>query len=219
LGLIYLGALIVGAGIIGVQLFMSSSHDVDSGGHSDANAHGEPNHDADHSLQAGPHEPALDSLHGPVPAGSKGDWSEADWGGIAIFLSLRFWTFGLMAFGLLGCFLHYLNLASGSATAISATVLGVLSGCLAAYTFQALSRSHVNSGASQDELVGQVGRVMLPPNSEGHAKVRLSVKGQTIDYVVTSDESLEVGASVLVEEVRGAQLHVSPAPAGLKYTD
>jgi hypothetical protein len=46
------------------------------------------------------------------------------------------------------------------------------------------------------------------------------VKGQMIDYVATSDEaSLELGASVLVEELRGNQVHVSPAPAGLSYSD
>lgn len=214
MGLIYLAALIVGAGIIAVQLFMSSGHDVDGGGHLDAKLGGGPGHAADLGLHHGDSprlEPGL--MHAPVDAG------KPDWGGLALLLSLRFWTFGLMAFGLLGCMLHYLHLASTVATAISSVGLGLVSGFLAAFSLQALSRSNLNSGASQGELVGQVGRVLLAPNAEGRAKVRLNVKGQSIDYVVTSDDALEVGASVLVEEVRGAQLHVSPAPAGLKYSD
>ena len=132
---------------------------------------------------------------------------------------MRFWTFALMSFGLLGTFLHYLDLASAPATAISASVLGIFCGWLAAYSFRALARSNPDSGARSAELVGQVGKVLLPPNTQGRAKIRLRVKGQLIDYVATSDEPLLSGTSVLVEEVRGERLHVSPAPAGLKYED
>ncbi len=227
MGLIYLAAMIVGAGIIGLQLFMSSD-DADAGAHGDLDAHADldahgdldahadldadADLDGDADVHAGP-----GAEHALVHA--DGAAAKLDLGGIAIFLSLRFWTFALMSFGLLGCFLHYLKLASPLATGISSTLLGISSGLLAAYTFRALARSNLNSGASSNELVGQVGKVLLPPNTHGRAKIRLRVKGQMIDYVATSDEQLEPGASVLVEEVRGERLHVSPAPSGLKYGD
>jgi membrane protein implicated in regulation of membrane protease activity len=199
--------MIVGLGIVVVQLFMSSGKDVDASGQFgggggkdlqlDADAHG-----VDADAQAHGHHDA-----------------KLDISVLAMFLSLRFWTFALMAFGLLGCFLHYLKLATPLATGLSSGALGLFSGWLAAYTFRALSRNVPNSGVSSTELVGQVGKVMLAPNAQGRSKIRLSVKGQMIDYVATSDELLEAGASVLVEEVRGQQLHVSPAPGDLKYND
>lgn len=209
MGVIYLASLIVGLGIIAVQLLLSGDGDTDDhveadGGH----------FDADHDLDgldadgAGHHDLGESDAAAPVGLGVA-----------AVFLSMRFWTFGLMAFGLLGCFLHYLGLASPSVTAVSAAAIGVLSGWLASYTFLALMRSSPNSGASSAELVGQVGKVMLPPNSQGRAKIRLRVKGQMIDYVATTDEQLVAGTSVLVEEVRGEQVHVSAAPAGLKYEE
>ena len=139
---------------------------------------------------------------------------------LAVILSLRFWTFALMAFGMLGSFLYFFDLAPMWWTFGSSIALGLFSGWLASWTFLKLSRSTPNSGAQAFELVGQVGKVMLPLNEEGRAKVRLRVRGQIVDYVATTDDAqLDPGSSVLVEEIRGNSVHVSPAPSGLKYSD
>lgn len=209
MGVIYLASLIVGLGIIAIQLLMSGDGDSDAhvdadGGHFDADGVDVDGDAGDTDLGADDGSPGID-----------GDGV----GFASVFLSVRFWTFGLMAFGLFGCLLHYLELASTLTTLISSAGVGLLSGWFASYTFLALMRSNPNSGVGSGELVGQVGKVMLPANSEGRAKVRLRVKGQMIDYVATTDEELPLGASVLVEEVRGEQVHVSAAPAGLRYEE
>ena len=67
--------------------------------------------------------------------------------------------------------------------------------------------------------MGQVGKVLVPPNEAGRSKVRFVVKGQIVDYLATTDDPLEAGADVMVEEVRGNQVHVSAAPSGLKFSE
>jgi membrane protein implicated in regulation of membrane protease activity len=196
MGAIYLGSLIVGLGILLLQVGMSSGKDLDGGGKSlDFDGDGDADHGMDHG-QAG------------------------DGHFVGLFLSFRFWTFALASFGMVGSALHFLALASATTALLASGAFGLIAGLGAAWTFRTLGKNTVNSGADVREIVGQVGKVMLPPNADGRAKVRLLVKGQLVDYLATSDDpSLLSGASVLVEEVRGNEVHVSPAPAGLKYSD
>lgn len=132
---------------------------------------------------------------------------------------LRFWTFASLAFGLLGCFLHYLELAPPLLTLLSSVGVGLASGTLASVTFVKLSSESTNSGADTRDLVGQIGRVLIATNEEGTLKVRVRVRGQLTDYLASSDGALESGVSVLVEDVQGDRLLVSAAPAELKFTE
>lgn len=195
-GILYLAALIVGAGTIGVQLFMG--HDTDAGG---ADMHADFSTDADMDVAGGPHLDAAHELEGGAG------------GFAAIFLSLRFWTFGLLAFGMVGTLLFYLHLASSPVTLVAALAMGLGSGFVASSVFRALKRSSVSSAAEAGDAVGQVGKVLVPCERGGHGKVRLEVRGQSIDYLATTDdESLSDGELVLVEQVEDGTLHVSKAP-------
>lgn len=203
MGTLYLVTLFVGLGTILVQLLLST--DKDAHGAFDVDSV-----DADGSTES----------HFDAGADGDADHGEADGlAPLAVLLSLRFWTFSLMSFGLFGSFLHFLSLADPAIAAAAATVMGLFCGWFASWAFFKLSSSSTNSGADSSELLGQVGRVILPPNEAGRAKVRLRVKGQLIDYLATTDGELEAGSSVMVEEVRGNQVHVSPAPSGLKFSE
>ncbi len=212
MGAVYLASLIIGLGILLLQLFMSSDKDLDASSETfdatdpaltadaGADVHPSPAHSADHH-----------SLSSSV----------FDVGSVAtLFVSFRFWTFALAAFGTLGSFLHYTGFGSFAGTLMASLLVALVCGLGASWTFRYLGSKSLNSGAGAGELVGQIGKVLLPPNTAGRAKVRLYVKGQVVDYLATTDDrSLELGTSVLVVEVRGNQLHVSAAPAGLKYSD
>jgi hypothetical protein len=194
LGTIYLAALVLGLGMILVQLLMSAGSDA-----ADGSAEGV--HDTDDSALV------HDAAH---PGGFR----------FALVFRLRFWTFALMAFGLLGTFLHFIAQLPRWGTLGAALAIGLLSGAVAVWTFAKLSEKGSNSGAESSELLGQLGRVLLPSTQAGVTKVRLRVRGQVVDYIATSDDvGLQPGVSVLVEEVRGDRVHVSAAPAGLKFTD
>lgn len=197
-GILYLAALILGAGTIAVQLLMG--HDASAGADMDADADFDA--DADMDVAGGAQ---LDAVHE----------ADTDAGGFAaIFLSLRFWTFGFLAFGMVGTLLHYLRLSSSSSvTLIAALAMGLGSGFLASWVFRALKRSGVSSAADESDAVGQVGKVLVPCERGGHAKVRLELRGQSIDFLATTDdESLDDGELVMVEELRDGTLHVSKAP-------
>jgi len=198
-GILYLAALILGGGTILVQLFMG--HDADAGADADLAVDADFDADADMDLAGGPQ---LDAVH-------EADTDTA--GFAAIFLSLRFYTFALLAFGMVGTLLFYLRLSSSVVTLVAALVMGLASGFVASWVFQSLKRSAVSSAAGEDDAVGQVGKVLVPCERGGHAKVRVELRGQSIDFLATTDdEALTDGELVLVEQVEGGTLHVSKAP-------
>jgi len=190
MGIVYLAALILGLGITALQLVMSGDHGADhdvGGGH----------HDGDHGHHG----------HG---GGGGSDL-------LAIVTSVRFWTFGALGFGLLGALLHYLHLASGLLAAALAVIAGIASGSAASLTFRALTRTATESGGESGDLMGQVGRVLVPLSAGSRGKIRVVVRGRTVDYIATTDEAaIEEGQKVLVEDIRGQELHVSKAPPELE---
>jgi membrane protein implicated in regulation of membrane protease activity len=196
-GILYLAALIIGLGTIGLQLLMAGDGDGDLDAHADVDADMDMDMDMDADADAHGHG----DFHG-------------DAGFLPIFLSLRFWTFGLMAFGLVGTLIHYLHLAGGIVTPAIAISLGLACGFMASWVFRALARSDTTSGHHSRDAVGQVGKVLVPLEKGGRGKVRIEMRGQIHDFLVTSDEQeLRAGEIVLVEEVRDNVLQVSRAPS------
>ena len=94
--------------------------------------------------------------------------------------------------------------------------MGLVVGALASLGFRVLGRQTLSSGAEPSELVGHVGRVLVGCEPGGRGKVRLNVRGQTIDYIATTDDArLVPGAAVIVQEVHPERLHVCAAPIEL----
>lgn len=160
-----------------------AGHDADAGGHDVGGGH-DGSHDAEHDV---------------------GAWS--------IFLSARFWTFALLAFGMVGALITFLALAGTTFTLALAIGSGVLAGLVAGFTFRALRRTQATTSVSLDEAIGQMGRVLLPCAKGRVGKVRLQLKGQDVDVLATTaDEEIAIGKRVVVEEVRGGIAHVTHAP-------
>lgn len=199
MGILYLAALILGGGTILVQLFMGHDADADAGVDVDADADFDA--DADMDVAGGPE---LDAAHE----------ADSDVAGFAaVFLSLRFYTFGLLAFGMVGTLLYYPHLSSPTVSLVAAIAMGLASGFLASWIFQSLKRSAVSSASQQDDAVGHVGKVLVPCERGGHGKVRIELRGQSMDFLATTDEeALSDGELVLVEQVEGGTVHVSKAP-------
>jgi membrane protein implicated in regulation of membrane protease activity len=120
-----------------------------------------------------------------------------------------------LAFGLVGTILHFLRLAGGLVTPIAAGLMGLASGFLAVYTFRVLDRTQVSSGAAASDAIGQVGRVLVPTERGKRGKIRIDVRGRSVDLLAsTEDERLRDGDQVVVEEIRGTTAHVSRATDG-----
>jgi membrane protein implicated in regulation of membrane protease activity len=188
-GILYLAALVIGGGTLALQLLLGG-HDTDGGGGGD--------HGGVHAAGGDGH----DSAH-----------AHPETGFLPIVLSLRFWIYGLLGFGMVGAALHYLQLASSFATPLIAAAVGLLAGVVASFTFQALSRSDTSSGLEAGDAVGQVARVLVPCARGGKGKIRIELRGQSMDLLATTDdEELTSGSAVLIEEMRGMIAHVSRAP-------
>jgi hypothetical protein len=188
-------ALIAALGILGVQFLMPGDSDGDTSS-----------------------DVASDSAEpGPLSAHSHaGDGHHA----LPFVLSLRFWTFALLAFGLAGALLWFLHLAGWITTLLLATAMGVGSGAFATFTFRILSRAQVSSGGELGDVVGKLGRVLVPPSGNSCGKVRIEVRGQMHDYLAkTSDDAILPGSFVLIEEMRDGIAQVSKAPDDLVPKD
>ena len=136
-------------------------------------------------------------------------------GPLLLLASIRFWAFALLAFGLVGTLLLVFGFAGKLESTIIAAVAGVASGYVAATVVRRLQGQGTSSVANSREVVGRVGRVIVPPSTQTRGKVRVSVRGSFIDYVARSSEALEPDDAVVVEECEGGEVVVSRAPKEL----
>ncbi len=202
LGTLYVAALVLGLGVNLLQFVLAGLEGGDA--------------DVDHGdLDAGGDGELGTADHGEIvhPTGAEAHHG-IEAGFLPLVLSLRFWTFGSLAFGVVGSLLHFLGLAPALVSLAVATAVGLGSGLFSSWVFRALARSSSQSGAVATDAVGQVGRVLVPVERGARGKVRIQVRGQTVDYLATTDdERLEAGMDVLVAEVRDDEVHVCRAPS------
>jgi membrane protein implicated in regulation of membrane protease activity len=203
MGLAYLFALVVALGVLLVQIAAGgrdAHHDIGAGhaalgqaasGHA-APGQGAPGH----------------ATHGPLVDGEPALWT--------LFLSLRFWTFFALGFGLSGSLLHFLSLATPLATVLVAALAGLASGLFAALVFRMVGRSAANTVTGASQAVGRVGRVLVPCGPGLNGQVRVEIGGGSVDLRASSDdESIARGEAVLVEDVRDDVARVSRRPTEL----
>jgi membrane protein implicated in regulation of membrane protease activity len=149
--------------------------------------------------------------------GHGGDHAAVADDAVALFLSSRFWIFFALAFGLSGALLTWFALASPGAVGAIAGAAGAAGGLFASLAFRALRRASISTSADAREAAGQVGRVLIACGQGRVGKVRIELKGQSVDLMATTDAEggLARGDDVLVESVRGEVAHVSARPKEL----
>lgn len=179
---IYIACFVLGGGLVALSALTGGDHD----------AHG---HDAD----------AGGGAHGPD--GSDGVDHDGPW---IPFLSLRFWTFTLAFFGLMGLAVRLLVPVSFVVELGAALLVGLLSGYSVSWAVRKLQVTSVNSSIPDRELLGREATVLLPVSGEKPGKVRLLVGTRQIDLLANSDESstIDVGEQVVVVDITGARVRV-----------
>lgn len=185
---LYLFALIVGGVLLGASILLGGGdHDVDSDGdlhldfdadadadldgdlHAEADADAAAGPDADHALDVGGHGGADFFL-----------WS---------FRSIRFWTFFLAFFGLTGLALTWLGLVDSQWLGLGLAVgMGTLTGFGAAAVLRALGTDTAANVASSSDYIGKTAKVVVPVKKGGVGKVRVQLRGTTVDVLATTDE-------------------------------
>ena len=232
MGYAYLFALIVGLGILGIQSVLGSKDadaDADADFDADADADFDLDADADADLDAGFDADAdLDAdadadfdVDGDADAhtGVDGNKDVGGVGGVvAMFLSVRFWVFAFLGFGLSGTLLTFLSSVGAVPTAITAIVMGLVCGFGAAAAFGALKRTASEHTEHAGEVaVGRIGRVIVPLPESGMGKVRIEISGRSVDLMARAEGlRIERGDAVVIEDVDGEIARVCRAPEELQ---
>lgn len=212
MGAAYLFALVVGVGILTIQAILGSK-DADGGADKDfgkdlhfdaeADVEADADADADGDAEAGADQDSL--IGGPADL-------------VALFLSVRFWVFASLGFGLSGTLLTFLTGVGAIPTAVTAISLGLFSGLAAALTFRFLRRTA--SATTEDHriaAIGRVGRVLLPVQEGSRGKVRIEIGGRNVDLIAkTNGLRIERGDTVIVEDVEDDTALVVRAPDELQ---
>jgi membrane protein implicated in regulation of membrane protease activity len=222
MGLVYLFALVVGLGILVMQVAMGAKGDGVSesaasgqlgGGHAGGQiAEGS----AAHEGHADGHDELDHGAHGSKDI-DKALGDSGDPSAITLFLSTRFWIFASLAFGMSGSLIHLFALAGTLATLAIAIGAGFGSGLFAVLTFRAVKRTSTTTSAHSSEAIGQIGRVLVACGRNRRGQVRVELRGHSVDLLATTDdEKIQRGELILVEDVQGNIAHVSRRPPELE---
>ena len=201
---LYLGSLTLGTVLIGASILFGDT-DTDADVDFDADI------DADGDFFGGGLDADNDALlimkdPGDAIAGA-GTWLP--------FLSLRFWTFALAAFGLAGSLLHLLGVPS-LIGAITALLMGGGVGTGAAWVFRQLQLTQVSGNVGMFDVQGKEATVLLPVGPDKMGKVRVMLDGQAVDLPAVSraEERIERNEKALVVNVADGVAHITPVPFG-----
>jgi len=175
--MVYLIALIVGGVLLALTLVLGGAADHHAGG------------DVDHHAGSadGDHAGALDAFFGWLPV-----------------TSLRFWTFFAAFFGAVGTVLSAWDLAGPAPAVALAVTAGYLSGLIMDRSMRYLRRSDSNSSLGGGDVVGAGAVVLLPVGAGAPGKVRVRLKGRSVDLVAATEdeEPLAAGQHAMVLSMR-----------------
>ncbi len=131
---------------------------------------------------------------------------------LVAFLSLRFWTFFLAFFGLTGVVLDGFGLISSTTVAAVVSIgMGLGAGYGSVWLMRVLRADDSNSAVAAAEYVGRSARVLVAFGPGQVGKIRLEVKGSTIDLLAVGieDKSFAVKDEVLVVEMDGTRAKIA----------
>lgn len=194
---VYLFAFALGAVLLVASIFMGGDDaDVDAGADVDMDVDAGADFDGDGAGDAAHH---------------------GDTGGLGGFFgaltSVRFWTFFAATFGLLGTLIEWRQMVPSMTVGLPLSAgVGVAAGYAAVATFRRLAAGETGHVAGAQDYVGKSGRVLIAVSQEQVGKVRLEVRGSTVDLLATTDEpeSIGIGTQALVIEMRGTTALVAP---------
>lgn len=189
---LYLGALIFGGVLLGSSILL--------GGHDDADLDLDGDVDLDVEMDVDADADADMDKDLPIGGSSFLWWLR----------SMRFWTFFLSAFGLTGMLLKGLGLAGEIPTLLAALSVGGTSGFMAAWVIRKLSDDDAGRAAGSSDYIGKSAQVLVPVRDQGVGKIRVRVRGQTVDLLATSDEeNLTSEDEVIVIEMDGTRARIA----------
>ncbi len=229
---VYMFSLALGGVLLGASILLGGHDDaavdgdgpeVDfSGGAGDVDADVDVSADLDADVDMGADVDADGDLGADaIVAGGHGGGKGFGFDAGADFLlwslkSVRFWTFFLTFFGLTGLVLDGLELVPFElVTAVLATGMGAASGFAISGAVRSLSQDTVGRVAESGDYVGKSAKVLVAPKTGGVGKVRVEIRGNTVDVLATTDEDdILNNEEVMIIEMEGTTARVAKVLTG-----
>jgi hypothetical protein len=134
---------------------------------------------------------------------------------IGAFRSLRFWIFFLTFFGMTGVALLQLGVTTSTVlSTVSAVGMGLFAGYGAVWAYRTLNKRESNSLAGENDLIGKTGRIMVGVSPTVLGKLRVQVKGSTVDLLAKSDETFAIDDEAIVIEMDGTMVRIAHVETG-----
>lgn len=149
------------------------------------------------------------------------DNSDAHEGPWIPFFSVRFWTYFATTFGICGLLLGQLVKTPEPTAAMLSGGAGLVVGLLVAYGMRALSRTDTDSSIAPKDLMGREAMVVVAIRGRDPGRVRVSVKGEILELLATSEEDfdLEAGSRALVVDMEGDKVKVMSYDTALEQLE
>ena len=131
------------------------------------------------------------------------------------FLSLRFWSYGLFTFGIIGLLLTFLANFGVLAAFTIALISGITCGSAVVFAIRALDRSMVSTGATLEDLTGALGKVTVAVRGAVPGRIRCELKGEILDLlaITSNGQTLEIGSPVIVTAIENDRAVIMPQAA------
>ncbi|MEC7525014.1 MAG: hypothetical protein VYE22_34350 [Myxococcota bacterium] len=197
----YLVSLIVGGVLLGASILLGGK-DLDADADADVDLDVDADADADLDLDADA-DGEFDK-----DVGGHGDFS----GFLFMFLSLRFWTFFLAFFGLTGLVLDGLSLVSSEWLGLGLALgMGFGTGALAMSVIRMLGSDTSGSAVRSTDYIGKTARVVVPIEKGSVGKVRVDIKGTSVDLLASGleEDGFTGKEEVLIVEMDGPRARVA----------
>lgn len=200
----YLFSAVAGCLFIGVSV--SGLGAGDSGeGHGDGQDAADGN---DHALSAAPQPDQAQSGGQHASHGPAGDHGHASLlGGLSsaalFFFSVQVWTYLLAFGGLTGLLLRTLAHVGEPIAGLCALGVGLSTALGARKVLSQLAITGDSGTVQQEKLVGSTAQVLIPAGPGATGKVRLLVRGQTLDLLAKAEggKPLVAGAEVVILDI------------------
>ena len=181
----YVFALVLGSILLGSSFLLGGDHDADADFDADVDA--DMDFDADGDVD----------LDGDADHDTHGDVA----GIFGVLGSVRFWTFFSAFFGLTGLVLDGLDLAAPVVALVLAIGVGFVTGWTAVTLIRRLSANDTGVAAGVSDYVGKTGELLLKTGPGRLGKIRIELKGTTVDVLAQSEEDLAKGDQALIVEM------------------
>lgn len=202
---LYLFSVIVGGILLAASILLGGHDDADVDGAADADLDAAADADAD--------------VHADVHADAHADGLDKDLGGhgdisgfLFLFLSLRFWVFFLAFFGLTGLTLDMLDLVSSQWLGLGLAIgMGFFTGGGATALIKKLGSDTTGHVVTTKDYIGKTARVVVPFEGTSLGKVRVDIKGSTVDLLATGleEDAFDGKEEVLIVEMDGPRARVA----------